>query len=146
MPNKRLTAKVMDDIATGAINDQGVRGLADTLHISERHLRRIVHDRTGSSPLHIDTTQRLEAAKRLIAETVLPIIDIAFLAEFSSLRQFNAVFKDAYKTSPRSMRKTILSTPEKRPHRFVAIPLAHLVYMTIPKNSLQYASNNQIQR
>jgi AraC family transcriptional regulator of adaptative response / DNA-3-methyladenine glycosylase II len=100
-----LSVEILDSIDTGEINDKGVHGLADSLHISERHLRRLVHDRTGVSPLHLNRSKRLSAAKLLITHTKLPIIDIAFSTEFSSLRQFNAVFKDTFKTSPREMRK-----------------------------------------
>ena len=105
LKNDRST-EALDSINTGAINDQGVHGLADSLHISERHLRRLVHDRTGTSPLRLSTAKRLVDAKALITQTKLPIIDVAFKAEFSSLRQFNAVFKETFKTSPSKMRKT----------------------------------------
>jgi AraC family transcriptional regulator of adaptative response / DNA-3-methyladenine glycosylase II len=100
-----LSVEILDSIDTGEINDKGVHGLADSLHISERHLRRLVHNRTGVSPIHLNKSKRLRVAKLLITQTKLPIIDIAFSAEFSSLRQFNAVFKDTFKTSPREMRK-----------------------------------------
>ncbi len=100
-----LSLKILDRIDAGAINDKGVHGLADSLNISERHLRRIVHDRTGTSPHRFNKTKRLAAAQLLITQTKLPIIDIAFNTEFSSLRQFNAVFKDTFKTSPSEMRK-----------------------------------------
>jgi AraC family transcriptional regulator of adaptative response / DNA-3-methyladenine glycosylase II len=82
-----------------------VHGLADSLHISERHLRRLVKDRTGTSPLRLNKAKRLSVAKRLVVQTELSIIDIAFNAEFSSLRQFNAVFKETFRVSPREMRK-----------------------------------------
>jgi AraC family transcriptional regulator of adaptative response / DNA-3-methyladenine glycosylase II len=101
-----LSVEILGSIDAGELNDKGVHGLADSLHISERHLRRIVHDRTGTSPLHLNKEKRLSAAKLLILRTKLPIIDIAFIAEFSSLRQFNDVFKAAFKISPREMRKT----------------------------------------
>jgi AraC family transcriptional regulator of adaptative response / DNA-3-methyladenine glycosylase II len=102
-----LSLEILDNIDAGAVNDKGVRGLADSLHISERHLRRIVHDRTGASPLHLDREKRLSAAKLLITQTNLPITDVAFTVEFSSLRQFNDVFKQAFKISPREMRKAV---------------------------------------
>ncbi|HUC90203.1 MAG TPA: Ada metal-binding domain-containing protein [Patescibacteria group bacterium] len=102
-----LSSEVLSNIDAGAINDKGVHGLAEELHISERHLRRIVRDRTGASPLQLNQAKRLSAAKRLILKTKLPIIEVAFNAEFSSLRQFNAAFKNTFKTSPRDMRKTV---------------------------------------
>ncbi len=100
-----LSLAILNRIDAGAINDKGVHGLADSLHISERHLRRIVRDRTGTSPLRLNKRKRLTEAKLLITQTKLPIIDIAFNTEFSSLRQFNDVFKDTFNTSPREMRK-----------------------------------------
>ena len=100
-----LSIEILDNIDSGAINDKGVKGLADSLHISERHLRRLVQSRTGSSPLRLNQIKRLSAAKLLVMQTSLPIIDVAFIADFSSLRQFNDVFKEAFKTSPSEMRK-----------------------------------------
>jgi AraC family transcriptional regulator of adaptative response / DNA-3-methyladenine glycosylase II len=105
-----LSVEILDSIQAGKLNDKGVRGLADSLHISERHLRRLVQAKTGTSPLHLNDTNRLDTAKRLVIETALPIIDIAFMSDFSSLRQFNDVFKEAFKTSPSEMRKTVGST------------------------------------
>ncbi|HSW99991.1 MAG TPA: helix-turn-helix domain-containing protein [Patescibacteria group bacterium] len=101
-----LSSEILDSIDAGGINSQGVHGLADSLHISERHLRRIVQKKTGISPQRLNNNLRLNTAKRLITQTDIPIIDVAFSSDFSSLRQFNDVFKDAFKTSPREMRKT----------------------------------------
>lgn len=100
-----LSARILDSIDAGGINDKGVHGLADSLHISERHLRRIVQKETGTSPLHLNDVKRLGTAKRLVLQTTLPIIDIAFMSEFSSLRQFNDVFKVAFKICPSEMRR-----------------------------------------
>ena len=100
-----LSLEILGHIDAGAINDQGVHGLADSLHISERHLRRIVQARTGTSPLRLNKAKRLATAKLLITQTELPIIDVAFTSEFSSLRQFNDVFKDTFNISPSEMRK-----------------------------------------
>jgi AraC family transcriptional regulator of adaptative response / DNA-3-methyladenine glycosylase II len=101
-----LSAEILGSIEAGELDDKGVHGLADSLHISERHLRRLVHARTGTSPLRLSKAKHLNEARTLVIQTKLPIIDIAFNTEFSSLRQFNNVFKDAFKTSPSEMRKT----------------------------------------
>jgi len=100
-----LSLRILNDISTGALNDKGVHGLADTLHISERHLRRLVQNRTGESPSHLNQTKRINTARRLVTQTNLPITDIAFQVAFSSLRQFNHVFKSTFNTSPTEMRK-----------------------------------------
>lgn len=108
-----ISQEILDNIDAGAINDRGVHGLATSLHISDRHMRRIVHDRTGTSPVHLNQTKRLSVAKRLVLQTKLPIIEVAFSSEFSSLRQFNAAFRTAFNTSPREMRKSFLNEAEK---------------------------------
>ena len=116
-----LSTEILGSIDAGELNDKGVHGLADSLHISERHLRRLVHDRTGDSPLHLNKTKRLSAAKLLILRTKLPIIDVAFIAEFSSLRQFNDVFKRAFKISPSAMRKTASTiSPLRTTHKILS--------------------------
>jgi AraC family transcriptional regulator of adaptative response / DNA-3-methyladenine glycosylase II len=103
--NNGLSLKILSSIDTGAINDQGVCGLAHSLHISEQHLRRIVRDKTGTSPIRLNNARRLRTAKRLTVQTKLPITEIAFSAGFSSIRQFNVEFKRAFKASPRELRK-----------------------------------------
>jgi AraC family transcriptional regulator of adaptative response / DNA-3-methyladenine glycosylase II len=110
--NDDLSVEILNSIQAGEINDKGVRGLADSLHVSERHLRRLVQAKTGTSPHHLNDSKRLDTAKRLVTGTVLPIIDIAFMSDFSSLRQFNDAFKEAFKISPSEMRKTAATDPE----------------------------------
>src|ERR1044072_7330161 len=115
-----LPRTILDGIDAGGISDKGVRGLADSLHVSERHLRRIVKAKTGTSPLHLNDTKRLDTAKRLVTQTTLPIIDIAFMSNFSSLRQFNHVFKHTFMISPSQMRKIIALITQKPPRTIPA--------------------------
>ena len=102
--NNDLSTKILDSIEAGAINDKGVWGLAHSLHVSEQHLRRIVRNKTGASPIHLNNQRRLKIAKQLTVQTELPITEVAFRAGFSSIRQFNDEFKKAFKVSPREMR------------------------------------------
>lgn len=108
-----LSLAILGSIDAGVIDDKGVHGLADSLHISERHLRRVVKDRTGTTPTHLNQMKRLGAARRLITQTKLPVIDVAFNTGFSSLRQFNDAFKEAFRTSPSQMRKLPFKHPTK---------------------------------
>lgn len=119
-----LSKEILSNINAGVINDKGVHGLADSLHISERQLRRVVKDRTGDSPTQLNQAKRLGAAKQLTLQTRLPIIDVAFNTGFSSLRQFNDAFKDAFKISPSEMRKN--ASLIKQPNHSAALPLADI--------------------
>ncbi len=106
-----LSIEILSNIDAGGVSEKGVHGLADSMHISERHLRRIVQARTGISPTGLNNAKRLGAARLLVAESTLPIIDIAFRTDFASLRRFNDAFKTAFKISPREMRKAALLAP-----------------------------------
>jgi AraC family transcriptional regulator of adaptative response / DNA-3-methyladenine glycosylase II len=56
------------------------------------------------TPTELAQTQRLLLAKRLLTDSALPAIEIAFASGFSSVRQFNALFRDRYGLSPTSLR------------------------------------------
>lgn len=104
-----LGKNAIDQIKSGVINEGGVNGLADTLNISARHLRRIVKAKTGSTPMQLNQARRLHDVKLLVQKTKMPITEIAFCCDFLSLRQFNDAFKEAFKMTPRQMRKTFLA-------------------------------------
>lgn len=101
----RLDAEAIAQINAGAITEKGVIGLASSLHITTRHLRRIVKVKTGSSPGKLDRERRLHQAKLLLQRTKLSIVAVAFNCDFSSLRQFNDVFKSTYHLTPSQMRR-----------------------------------------
>ncbi len=82
-----------------------VRGLAERLGVTDRHVRRIFEAEFGVSPLQYLQTRRLLTAKQLLTDTRLPVADIALLSGFASLRRFNAAFADHYRLSPTQLRK-----------------------------------------
>jgi AraC family transcriptional regulator of adaptative response / DNA-3-methyladenine glycosylase II len=135
-------SQILGSINAGAINDKGVHGLADSLHISERQLRRIVQSKTGNSPMGLNKARRLSAAELLVTQTKLSIIDIAFIAEFSSLRQFNDVFKDAFQSTPRQMRQTAARKPFKTFSEIV-LPLK-LCYKALLHTPVRHQLTNQL--
>ncbi len=92
-------------IAAGALNGRGVARLAGELGVSDRHLRRALERELGVSPLELAQTHRLLLAKRLLADTSLPVTRIAYASGFQSLRRFNAVFRDRYRLSPSAVRR-----------------------------------------
>ncbi|WP_214408765.1 DNA-3-methyladenine glycosylase 2 family protein [Sphaerisporangium fuscum] len=108
-----LVGRALRLIDDGVADEYGVAGLANRLHITERHLLRIFTGRLGAGPLAVARTRRLLLAKQLLTETSLPITDVAFAAGFGSVRQFNATMKEAYGFSPSDLRRT--SGPVTRP-------------------------------
>jgi AraC family transcriptional regulator of adaptative response / DNA-3-methyladenine glycosylase II len=106
----RLATLAAHRISAGALNGRGVPDLARELGVSERHLRRALEREIGVSPVELAQTCRLLLAKRLLAETALPVTRIAFASGFQSLRRFNAIFRERYRMSPVALRR---GTPDR---------------------------------
>jgi AraC family transcriptional regulator of adaptative response/methylated-DNA-[protein]-cysteine methyltransferase len=89
-----------------AFLDHGsVRALADQLGIGPRHMLRLFLRHAGATPSEVASTRRVQAAKRLIDETAMPLAEIAFAAGFQSVRRFNDAFKQTYGRAPSAMRR-----------------------------------------
>ncbi len=81
-----------------------IERLAQRLGITDRHLRRILVAGLGISPLQYLQTRRLLAAKQLLADTALPVTQIALASGFKSVRGFNSAFKRHYLLNPSQLR------------------------------------------
>ncbi|MDG3004931.1 DNA-3-methyladenine glycosylase 2 family protein [Paludisphaera mucosa] len=100
----RLAAK---RIGAGAMDDEGgLEALAGEMGIGSRHLRRVLRQELGVSPVELAQTHRLLLAKQLLTDTGLPIIDVAFASGFASVRRFNALFRARYRLTPRDFRRS----------------------------------------
>jgi AraC family transcriptional regulator, regulatory protein of adaptative response / DNA-3-methyladenine glycosylase II len=102
----RLAAAAANRIEDGELTTKSLAALATEIGITDRHLRRVIHDEFGVSPIELVQTQRLLLAKRLLTDTNLPITEVAFASGFASLRRFNALFKERYRLNPTDLRKT----------------------------------------
>ena len=105
----RLAATAYTRIEEGALSVGGVEDLAQELGVTSRHLRRVVENEFGVSPVALAQTQRLLLAKRLLTDTDLSVTDIAFASGFASLRRFNTLFRERYRLNPTGLRKTRLT-------------------------------------
>ena len=102
----RLAARAAKRVAAGALNGHSVAELACEMGVSERHLRRAFERELGVSPVQLALTHRLLLAKRLLADTSLPVTRIAYASGFQSLRRFNAVFQEHYRMPPSALRRS----------------------------------------
>ena len=100
-----LVGRAMRLIADGAIDREGVAGVASRLAVSERHLHRLLLGELGAGPLAIARAQRAQAARTLIETTDLPFTDVAFAAGFESIRQFNDTVREVFGLTPTELRK-----------------------------------------
>lgn len=80
--------------------------LAKSVGMTYDSFRHQFADMTGFSPLQFQLTERMRVAKNLVANTNLPISEIARRTGFSSAAYFARSFKAATKLSPIGYRRT----------------------------------------
>ncbi|WP_046472339.1 DNA-3-methyladenine glycosylase 2 family protein [Allosalinactinospora lopnorensis] len=97
--------RAMRLIADGAVDRDGVNGLAASLGYSERHLNRLLTAELGAGPLALARAQRAQTARILVETTALPMGDITFASGFSSIRQFNDTVREVFGLPPSKMRE-----------------------------------------
>lgn len=102
----RLAWAAARRIEAGALDESGLTGLAAHLGITDRHLRRVFGEAFGVSPIDYAQTQRLLLAKRLLADTTLPVTEVGLTAGFGSLRRFNTLFRERYGLTPSTLRRS----------------------------------------
>ncbi len=105
MGSFELVCRAVDLIAAGALDEANEAGLAARLAISERHLRRMFRAQVGATPDQLARSRRAHFARRLLDDTDLPVIDIAFASGFGSLRQFNRAMAATFRATPRELRE-----------------------------------------
>lgn len=98
-------ARLLDEPEAWSDEAPSVERLAERLGISDRHLRRIFEAHLGVSPLQYLQTRRLLAAKQLLADTPMPVTQVALVSGFGSVRRFNAAFTEHYGLSPSALRR-----------------------------------------
>lgn len=101
----RLAQAAALALEDGLLEEDGVADIAARLGVTDRHLRRVFETAYGVSPAQYRQTQRLLLAKRLLADTRLPVTQVAYASGFRSLRRFNAALAAQYSLTPTAIRK-----------------------------------------
>ncbi|RYZ11033.1 MAG: DNA-3-methyladenine glycosylase 2 family protein [Comamonadaceae bacterium] len=97
--------RLIDEPEAWGADTPAMSEVAARLGVSDRHLRRLFEAQFGVSPLQYLQTRRLLAAKQLIADTRLPMTQVALSSGFSSVRRFNAAFLTHYGLNPSALRR-----------------------------------------
>jgi AraC family transcriptional regulator of adaptative response / DNA-3-methyladenine glycosylase II len=98
-------ARLLDEPEAWSDEAPSVDGLAKRIGVSDRHLRRIFEAQLGVTPMQYLQTRRLLSAKQLLADTQLPMTEVALVSGFGSVRRFNAAFTAHYGLSPGALRR-----------------------------------------
>jgi AraC family transcriptional regulator of adaptative response / DNA-3-methyladenine glycosylase II len=99
----RLAAQRME---ADGLSDRSIAELAESLGVTDRHLRRVFAREYGVAPVAWLQTRRLLLAKQLLTETTLPVMQVAMDAGFGSVRRMNALFRTHYALTPADFRRS----------------------------------------
>ena len=108
-------------IDAGALDQGSTEQLSERLGLTDRHLRRLFLEHVGVPPVVVAQTRRTLFAKKLITETRLPFVDIAFASGFASLRRFNEAIRSTYHRNPKELRR--VSLPDDRAESGIELKL-----------------------
>jgi AraC family transcriptional regulator of adaptative response / DNA-3-methyladenine glycosylase II len=108
----RVARLAIARIESGALSERGIESLASEFNLSSRQLRRIIQQEYGVSPVELEQTRRLLLAKRLLTDTPMRIVDVAFASGFGSVRRFNHLFRTRYRLNPRNLRRRPIESAE----------------------------------
>ena len=82
-----------------------VEEIASAAYLSEYHFARFFKQISGVTPHVYLANLRLERARKLLAETALPISEIASLVGYQSQSHFTKMFKSVTGVTPRAYRE-----------------------------------------
>lgn len=82
-----------------------VADLAREACLSEAHFRHCFREQTGLTPWQYVRRRRLEAARRLLLESRLPLSEVAALVGFANQSALSHAFRDAYGEPPSRVRR-----------------------------------------
>jgi AraC family transcriptional regulator of adaptative response / DNA-3-methyladenine glycosylase II len=109
-----VVARAMRLIGDGVVDREGVPGLATRLGYSVRQLQRMLLAELGAGPIAIARAQRAQTARVLIETTTLTMVEIAFAAGFSSVRQCNETMQQIFALTPSSLRSRVSKSAARR--------------------------------
>ncbi|MDF9824120.1 AraC family transcriptional regulator of adaptative response / methylphosphotriester-DNA alkyltransferase methyltransferase [Breznakia sp. PF5-3] len=100
------TAKRLKGIIEETYKDSArLKERIDGLDLSFNHISLIFQKEYGMTPFSYRNMLRLEKAEKLLKETDMQIVDIAFASGFDSLSAFYASFKKHRQKPPKSIRR-----------------------------------------
>ncbi len=108
-PSRGLTRRqlraVIDFIEAHLSQELSLEALAQQTSFSPYHFARLFRQATGKSPHQFVLHQRLDRAQQLLAETDMPLAQIALETGFASQSHLTSVFKQQRGVTPRAYRQ-----------------------------------------
>lgn len=87
--------------------DVTARQLAELFHYSSKYLGRQFKRQCGQTVAEYVNTRRLEQARKLLAQTADPVVEISFRVGFNHVTYFNRLFRQHYRMTPWEYRRSV---------------------------------------
>jgi len=100
-----VVQRAMAMIEDGLEERMVLQALADRLHLSLPHFKKIFRAEAGMPPYEYIQRRKIECAKQLLAGTVLSVTEIAFRLGFPSSQHFAVRFRKLTAESPTAYRR-----------------------------------------
>jgi AraC family transcriptional regulator, regulatory protein of adaptative response / DNA-3-methyladenine glycosylase II len=99
-----LVCRAVRLILAGALDGGTEVELGARLGVSARHLRRLFAQHLGVTPDGLARSQRAHFARRMLDDTELSVVQVAYAAGFGSVRQLNRACRQVFRMSPSELR------------------------------------------
>lgn len=106
--------EILDAIVADPAADHHLPRLARRAALSERHLRRLFADQTGTTPARFTERVRVEAARELLEDTAAPVDTVATRCGFGSPETMRRAFLRVLGVGPAEYRGRFRSTHGER--------------------------------
>jgi AraC family transcriptional regulator of adaptative response / methylphosphotriester-DNA alkyltransferase methyltransferase len=106
LPNEEWVAQIVQFIDTRYTEVLTLSKLAEVFHGSPYHLQRTFKREQGMSPAAYILQTRINKARQLLAQTELPVMDIAFAVGIPNTSHFSTQFLNQIGSTPTNYRKS----------------------------------------
>ena len=107
--------EILDRIAADPAGDHRLPQLAQQAALSERHLRRLFSEQTGTTPARFTERVRVEAARELLEDSATPVDAVAQLCGFGSPETMRRAFLRVLGVGPAEYRGRFRSSLREEP-------------------------------
>lgn len=96
--------RAVEFMETHLADDLSLTEIAETVELSQYHFARAFKQSTGQTPIQFLMQRRVEAAKQLLSQSALPIVEVSLRTGFKNQSHFTTLFRRLTKQTPRAYR------------------------------------------
>ncbi|WMJ85612.1 response regulator [Anaerocolumna sp. MB42-C2] len=106
--NSETVKKVKDIIGKNYMHNIAIQTIAEQIYLSPNYICAVFKQLTGHTINQYITSVRIEAAKKLLADTTVKLTDIGFLIGYAEPSSFGKIFKKNTALTPKEYRQMMI--------------------------------------